>query len=95
MADVKEDMQTFQENLNHTRKQLATDIPTKMMQVSLIVENLSSYDLTYKDAYLQLFFNGEAEKRYQMMSSEHQLPSESAGGLFLIGGKYQNFLYIK
>ena len=63
------------------------------MMVSLIVENLSSYDLTYKDAHLKLFLNGEAKNLYHMMSSEKQLPSKSAGGLFLMGGKYQKFLY--
>ena len=93
MEDVKEGMQKFQENLNHTRKQIYITFssPTrisKIMMVSLIVENLSSYDLTYKDAHLNLYLNDGAEKRYQMMSSQHQLPSKSAGGLFLIGGKY-------
>ena len=100
MADVRISMKNFQEHLKQTREQIQITHPLLKLTsteflVSLIVENISSYDLIYKESHLNLLVKGGS--LHSMMTSTlegtYELPSKSAGGLFLKGRKYIYYSY--
>ena len=72
MADVRVSMKNFQEHLKQTREQIQITHPLLKLTsteflISLIVENISSYDLVYKESHLNLLVKGAS--LHSMMTS--------------------------
>ena len=94
MPILRFSMKKFQEQLKQKEEHIQITHPGLKLtstnaMIAMIVENMSSYDLIYKESYLKLLVNGGNMNSIMASTLEGtcKLPSKSASGLFLKGCK--------